>query len=55
MDLFPADTKKCAWKAFRDSNEKTSNRLACLIIYGMFRVCEIIDWIFPVKPNKQEK
>ena len=49
MDLFPPDTKDCAWKAWRDKREKTSTRLVCLVIYGFFRMCETIDWLFPVK------
>ena len=54
MDLFPHDTKDLAWKAWRDRREKTSSRLACLAIYGFFRVCEIIDFWFPVKIGLKE-
>lgn len=54
MDLFPPDTKDLAWKAWRDRREKTSNRLACLVVYGFFRLCEVIDWLFPVKLDLTE-
>lgn len=51
MELFPPDTKNFAWKAWQDAQEKTSTRLVCLVIYGFFRTCEFVDWLFPVKTN----
>jgi hypothetical protein len=41
--------KMLAYKCFQDKTTKMSIRVACVIMYGIARVGDMIDWVFPVK------
>jgi len=47
--------KKAASAVVRDTDSKTSTRVMSFLYYMAIRVCEIIDWWFPVKVQKKEK
>jgi hypothetical protein len=41
--------KMLAYKCFQDKTTKMSIRVACVIMYGIARVGDMIDWVFPVR------
>lgn len=52
LDWFPPETRTLAWDTFVDKSKKMSSRLICLAVYGVFRTCDFVDWLFPVKVIK---
>ena len=52
--MFTPEMKKAAATVVKDTDSKMSTRVLSVLYYLTIRMCEVIDWWFPVKVTKKE-
>jgi hypothetical protein len=51
-NLLTPETRDLTWHIVKDDSFQMSRRLMSLVLYSFIRVCEFVDYWFPVKKKK---
>jgi hypothetical protein len=52
--MFTPEMKLATAAVVKDPDSKTSTRVMSFLYYVTIRACEVIDWWFPVKVQKEK-
>jgi hypothetical protein len=52
--MFTPEMKRATAAVVKDSDTKMSARVMSFLYYVTIRACEVIDWWFPVKVQKEK-